>query len=65
LYRLLRPEFVKAYPKKHVLSSDSYSEFQYPRPTVNERTAHDEVLDEAVKMLHAVVIPQFARDLGV
>jgi hypothetical protein len=31
---------------------------------VNETTAHDEVLDEAVKMLHAVVIPQFARDLG-
>eukprot|EP00727_Mastigamoeba_balamuthi_P009543 m51a1_g5210 hypothetical protein (1212) ;mRNA; r:242382-246294 len=65
LYQLLRPEFVRAYPKP--LCSDAFSLFIAPNhPDPRRRAAaaeHNREIDEATQYLLQAVVPSFAERL--
>ena len=65
LYRLLRPEFVRVYPKP--LCSDAFSKFTCPnhKDRVRREMAeeHDNEIDEATEFLTGEVVPRFAERL--
>ena len=60
LWRFLRPEFVKKYPKP--LSSDSFSAFYHPAHK-KERIADNREVQEATRFLYDALIPDFAHQV--
>mmetsp|Transcript_45725 Transcript_45725/g.115084 ORF Transcript_45725/g.115084 Transcript_45725/m.115084 type:complete len:937 (+) Transcript_45725:35-2845(+) len=59
LYRLFRPEFVKAYP--HPLCPDAYSGFILADPNPKK---HNGEIQEATKLLTEETIPRFGKDMS-
>lgn len=57
LYRLLRPEFIKAYEEP--LCSDGFSGFLMADPNIEE---HNQALRDATTYLKTDLIPRFVRD---
>jgi len=60
-YNLLRPEFVKSYPKP--LCSDAFTSWNSDDDP-NERALNNAEVSEATFVLYNEIIPQFATELG-